>query len=67
MPGIKFTERELVILGRWAEGHRIDQIAAECSISKHTVRMHLRKMRLKLNVSRTFDVYRYARDNNLIR
>lgn len=54
------TDRELIVLKHWSELATEDAIADALSLSPHTIHTHLRRMRKKLNVRRTFDVYKHA-------
>lgn len=63
---VKFTERQLHIIKCWSEVGGEKEIAKVLGISVNSVHTHLRRMRKKLVVNRTFDVYKYAKDNDLI-
>lgn len=62
----EFTTRQLLILQLWAEHSKIRNIADELGLSEHTVQTHLKRMRRKLGVHRTFDVYKYAKERQLL-
>lgn len=63
---IPFTDRQLEILQLWSEQPKIKNIGEVLGISESTVQTQLKRMRNKLNVSRTFDVYKYALDHDLL-
>lgn len=64
---VEFTGHQLSILRLWAEQDSIAAIARALELSEHTVQTHLKRMRRKLKVNRTFEVYKYAMDKKLIR
>lgn len=57
---VRFTDKQLAVLACWGEVSGEAAIAEEMGISIHTVHTHLRRMREKLGVKRTFDLYKYA-------
>lgn len=63
---IQFTDHQLLIIQLWSEKARISQVAEELDLSEHTIQTHLKRMRRKLGVRRTFDVYRYVKERELI-
>lgn len=62
----EFTAHQLLVLKTWAEQPSIKRVAAELNLSENTVQTHLRRMRRKLGVSRTFDVWQYASNEGLL-
>jgi DNA-binding CsgD family transcriptional regulator len=65
-PGLKFTERQQNIIQAWARYPTIAEAAEALSISEHTFQTHLRRMRRKIAVNRTFDLYRYMQTHHII-
>lgn len=63
---IHFTEHQILIIQMWAQYPKIKHIAEELELSEHTVQTHLKRLRRKLGVSRTFEVYRYLKEQELI-
>lgn len=59
-PAVTFSERQLEVLACWGEVAGEAAIAEELNISPHSVHTHLRRIRAKLKVNRTFDAYKYA-------
>ncbi|HMQ64117.1 MAG TPA: helix-turn-helix transcriptional regulator [Flavilitoribacter sp.] len=66
-PKIEFTGHQLTIIQLWSEEQSAAAVAKVLDLSEHTVLTHLKRMRRKLRVRRTFEVYKYARDKNLIK
>ena len=62
---ILLTDRQLEILYLWSVQPKIKNIGEILGIAESTVQTQLKRMRNKLEVSRTFDVYIYARENDL--
>lgn len=62
---IHFTPHQIKIIKTWAEQPSISHTAQKLNLSEHTVQTHLKRMRIKLEVSRTFDVYRYMKKHQL--
>lgn len=63
---IKFSKRQLEIIRLWEESDNSKVIAQKLGISVHTVRTQLKRMRNKLNVNRSFEVYKYLKENQMI-
>jgi DNA-binding CsgD family transcriptional regulator len=63
---VKFTARQLHVIKCWSEVGGEKEIAEILGISVNSVHTHLRRMRKKLGVKRTFNVYKYVKDNDLI-
>lgn len=59
----KFTDRQLEIIFEWAENKSTALAAEKLNISEHTLHTHLKRMRRKLGVNRTFDVYLHLSRN----
>lgn len=62
---IHFTQHQIEIIKIWAEQPSISQTAHKLNLSEHTVQTHLKRMRNKLQVSRSFDVYLYMKSQQL--
>lgn len=60
------TERELEVLGRVAAGRSSPEIAAELSISRHTVRRHVENIFAKLGVNSRAAATAYAYEHDLL-
>lgn len=54
-----FTDRQKEVIRCWAREKSIPAAAKELAISEHTLNTHLKRMRRKLGVHRTFEVYLY--------
>lgn len=63
---VKFTTRQRTIVKAWAEHPTIAQASRHLNISEHTFQTHLRRMRRKINVGRTFDVYEYMKKHQIL-
>jgi len=63
---INFTDHQVLIIQLWSECPRIKEIANILELSEQTVQTHLKRMRAKLNVKRTFEVYKYMQENGMI-
>ena len=57
---VTFTAHQLLILELWAENTNLEQVATQMGLSLHTVHTHLKRMRKKLGVGRTFELWKYA-------
>lgn len=57
-----FTERELQVLQRLAEGHSLETLATCLGISSNTVRAHLRAIFVKTGTNRQADVLQLCAD-----
>ena len=59
-PGVaKFSARQVEVMIHWVHIPSASEAARALNIAEDTYRTHLKRMRGKLGVSRTFDVYRY--------
>lgn len=58
-PAITFTPWQVTIIRCWSELDSAPEIANRLEISEHTLQTHLKRLRSKVNVSRTFGVYKY--------
>lgn len=58
---VKFTERQKNIVRAWAAHATIADAAQAMGISEHTFQTHLRRMRKKIDASRSFEVYTYLK------
>lgn len=54
-----FTEKQLTVIRHWSEQPNEAAVAEALGLSEHTVHTHLRRMRAKLGVRRTFEVYKH--------
>lgn len=63
---VKFTEWQKAIVRAWAQYPSIAQAAEQLNITENTFQTHLRRMRRKINATRTFDVYHYMKENHLL-
>lgn len=61
-----FTEKQLAVIRQWSEQPSEAKIAEALGISEHTVHTHLRRLRAKLGVKRTFEVYKYLVERELL-
>lgn len=61
-----FTDRQIQTIRAWAKYHSVSDAAHELGISVHTLQTHLKRMRKKVGVSRTFDVYQYLLKQGLL-
>ncbi len=59
---VPFTERQLLIMKLWEELENTEEIALKLGVSVNTIVTHLRRMRKKLGVKRTFEVYKYIKE-----
>lgn len=64
--GVQFTTRQKEIVRAWAKYPTIAQASAAMDISEHTFQTHLRRLRRKIQVNRTFDVYEYMKQKELL-
>lgn len=62
----KFTAHQIRIIDNWAKLKSSALAAAALGIKEQTVLTHLRRMRLKLGVKRTVDVYIYMIEKSLL-
>ncbi len=61
-----FSARQIEIINQWADSKSAAEASLNLGISEHTYRTHLKRMRGKLKVSRTFDVYRHLVNRELL-
>jgi DNA-binding CsgD family transcriptional regulator len=66
-PDVVFSKRQLDVLTCWGEVGGEAAIAKELNISPHSVHTHLRRVRAKLKVNRTFDAYKYALKKGMLK
>lgn len=66
-PDVVFSKRQLDVLAVWAEVTGEAAIAERLNISQHSVHTHLRRVRAKLKVNRTFDAYKYALQKGMLK
>ncbi|MEM6769612.1 MAG: LuxR C-terminal-related transcriptional regulator [Bacteroidota bacterium] len=59
----QFTKRQLEVMEAWSVCSTIAEAATYLQVSEHTVHTHLRRLRAKLKVHRTIDVYLYLLRN----
>lgn len=63
---IKFTAKQRRIVKAWAMYPTIAEASKEMEISENTFQTHLRRLRQKVKVNRTFDVYQYMKNHDLL-
>ncbi len=63
---IRFTDRQILILQLWEECTTTEEIAFQLGVSTHTIITQLKRMRKKLSVHRTFEVYKYVKDKGML-
>lgn len=56
---VSFTEWQVKIMRYWGNTDTVQDAADQLKISLHTLQTHLKRMRRKVGVKRTFDVYLY--------
>lgn len=59
-----FTDRQIEIIEGWSKTSSIGVLSEELGIQESTVQTHLRRLRERINVQRTVDVYLYMLRNN---
>lgn len=64
-PNLGLTDREMQILLAVAEGYTNREIAEQLSISRDTVKHHIRKVFAKVGVSKRLELVAFARNNRL--
>lgn len=65
-PEVTFTPYQVYIIEQWAKTQSIAGLAQAIDRSEHTVQTQLKRMRRKISVNRTFDVYQYMVEQNLL-
>lgn len=60
------TPRQVEVMAAWAKYATKAELAQQLGISEHTVHTHLRRLRTKLKVQRTLDVYVYLLRHNYL-
>lgn len=63
---ITFTQQQIKIMQLWGELPNETAIASSLGLSKHTIHTHLRRMRKKLDVQRTFDIWKHLKNKGLL-
>ena len=63
---VSFTAHQIQVVRKWAELRSSSAAAAALNVKEQTILTHLRRMRLKLGVHRTVDVYVYMVQNGLL-
>lgn len=61
-----FTEHQLSVIRAWADYETAHQAAAALGLRESTLQTHLKRMRAKIGVSRTFGVYQYLTNKGLL-
>lgn len=64
MPEEQLTARQLQVAQLAADGHTVDEIAADLKVSVSTTREHLNAVRRKLGVTRKREIGRALREAN---
>lgn len=62
----ELSERELMVLRRFAAGERTTEIATSLNIAPSTVSSHLKSLKRKLNVASNAELVRFAVKQGLI-
>jgi len=65
-PAIKFSKRQLEVIGFWGKSFDPVLVAREMEIKVSTVQTHLRRMRKKIGVKKTIEVWEYVKPNHKI-
>lgn len=63
---ISFTDRQIEIINSWVEYKSVAMAAEKLDIKEETFHTHLKRMRKKVSVHRTLDVYLYMKEHNII-
>ena len=63
---ISFTPRQLQVIEEWATQQSVAQAADQLKITESTFLTHLKRMRGKLGVNRTVDVYLFVLREGLL-
>lgn len=63
---VVFTDRQLEVIRAWASTKSSSEAANLLEITDYTFQTHLKRMRNKLGVHRTLDVYLYLQRNDNI-
>ena len=66
MSRVLFTDWQVAIIEHWAEAGTATEAARCLSISENTFQTHLKRLRRKVKVNRTVDVYRYMLQNGYL-
>lgn len=61
---VVFTDRQIEIMEAWSANDSLNLISEKLGITENTVQTHLKRLRARLNVHRTVDVYLYMLRNN---
>lgn len=64
---VRFTAHQITIIQKWADCASVAKAAEELNIQPATLETHLKRLRRKLGVHRTFDVYRYMLLQGLVK
>lgn len=59
---VKFTKNQMSIISLWGDGNHPQEIAQKMGISVNTILVQLQRMRNKLRVHRTLEVYLYVKN-----
>ena len=63
---VKFTDRQIEIIKCWIKYKSAAQAAEQLEIKEDTFHTHLKRLRRKLAVHRTVDVYVYMNQEGLV-
>ncbi|TXB69452.1 helix-turn-helix transcriptional regulator [Phaeodactylibacter luteus] len=66
-PTVYFTPHQLHILEVWSNNRTLEDTATACGLSVHTINTHLKRMRKRAGVNRTFDLWKYACDTKQLK
>lgn len=61
-----FSDRQVEIISEWETAKSASEAADNLGISEHTYKTHLKRMRAKLSVNRTFEVFRHLQERGLL-
>lgn len=63
---VHFTAHQLAVIRAWSDYETAPEAAVALGLKENTFKTHLKRMRGKLQVSRTFDVYKHLKENSLL-
>lgn len=61
-----FSDRQVEIIGEWSSAKSASEAASNLGISEHTYQTHLKRMRAKVGVHRTFGVFLHLQGRGLV-
>lgn len=63
---ISYSERQIEVIKLWAETDSSTEAAKKLGISEHTYLSHLKRLRKKIGVNRTFHVFYHMQQSGLL-